>query len=87
MRAWSFLKHPGSKITRALLSYNLYLLYEIPSFKVKHGRKRGRKEKEADIVAAHDSDTSNSLKLTAQDASSYLRFSARSNTALVSQRF
>ena len=55
--------------------------------KVKHGRKRGRKEKEADIVAAHDSDTSNSLKLTAQDASSYLRFSARSNTALVSQRF
>ena len=53
--------------------------------KVKHGRKRGRKEKEADIVAAHDSDTSNSLRLTANDASALgLRFSPRSGAALVS---
>ena len=54
---------------------------------MKHGRKRGRKEKDADIVLAHDSDTSNSLKLTVEDAAS-LRFSARSNVAaLVSKRF
>ena len=52
------------------------------TFKVKHGRKRGRKEKEADIVAAHDSDTSNSLRLTPVDASSLsLSFSPRSGAA------
>ena len=57
------------------------LLYE-NTLKVKHGRKRGRKEKEADIVAAHDSDTSNSLRLTPQDASSLsLSFSPRSGAA------